>query len=94
VSGLVENFGARHGIVFDADYAVIVPRARGLVECGYGNSAMDDSPDAYQRDEMIEVLADWGSRAVQMKSLSGCPEIQIRTLPKNSEKIGLRLIAH
>jgi hypothetical protein len=60
-SALVKNFGAKHGMIVDADYAVIEPHSRTLVKCGYGYSAaLGGSPDTYRRESMIEVLADWG----------------------------------
>jgi hypothetical protein len=59
-AALVKSFGAENGMVVDADFALIRPHTRALVEADYGYCAnLGGSPDRYDRDAMIEVLADW-----------------------------------
>jgi len=60
-AALVRNFGPKLGMVVDAKFAIIRPHAKELRELGYGfSSNIGHSPDLYRRDDMIEVLADWG----------------------------------
>jgi hypothetical protein len=61
VSALVGDFGVRHGMVVDANYALIEPYAKSLAADGYGYSSnLGHSPESYDRNGMIEVLKDWG----------------------------------
>ncbi|HYK81203.1 MAG TPA: hypothetical protein VEU95_16335 [Micropepsaceae bacterium] len=61
VSVLVKDFGAKRGMVVNASYGMIAPYAKKLVEDGYGfSSNFGESPESYDRDSMIEILADWG----------------------------------
>jgi hypothetical protein len=61
VSALVRDFGAKRGMVVDANYDIIQPYTKKLVEDGYGfSSNFGESPESYDRDSMIEILADWG----------------------------------
>lgn len=58
---LVKDFGNRNGMVVAADFALIRPHAQKLLDAGYGYSSnIGHSPESYQREAMIEILADWG----------------------------------
>jgi hypothetical protein len=58
---LVKDFGNRNGMVVAADFAVIRPHAQKLLDAGYGYSSnIGHSPESYQREDMIKILADWG----------------------------------
>lgn len=60
-AALVRSFGAKMGMVVDADWSVIAPFAKRLLECGYGYSAnIGASSEKYKCGDMIEILADWG----------------------------------
>src|SRR5262249_16232963 len=59
-SALVKDFGRKHGTVI-AGSSTLRPYYDVLRELGYGfSSKVGHSPDQYRRNEMIEVLADWG----------------------------------
>lgn len=61
LSALVKDFGAKRGMLVDANFALIQPYAKILVEDGYGYSSnFGHSPESYDRHKMIEILADWG----------------------------------
>jgi hypothetical protein len=69
VSALVRNFGPKLGMVVDAKFGIIRPHTKELRELGYGfSSNIGHSPNLYRREDMIEVLADWGwSGAAEQK---------------------------
>jgi hypothetical protein len=60
VAALVKNFGYPKGMFVDADYQLLKPFTRKIVESGSGFSAMGSSPERFSRLMMIEVLNDWG----------------------------------
>jgi hypothetical protein len=61
VAALVKHFGSPRGMVVNADYSVISPYTEALKEDGFGYCGNLSVPLAsYDRDSLIEVLADWG----------------------------------
>ena len=75
-TALVKQFGAKNGMVVDADYAVLEPHTQSLVANSYGYSAIS-SRDAqlYERTNLIEALADWGWSGAADQKPSWLPEI-------------------
>jgi hypothetical protein len=60
VSALVKNFGYAKGMLVDADYKLLEPHLRKIIESGYGYSAFGSAPENFDRLSIIEVLKDWG----------------------------------
>jgi hypothetical protein len=71
-SALVKYFGGPRGMVVDAAYSILEPHTTALIENGFGFSACG-TPESYDRDDMIEVLADW--------EWSGPPDLKPGWLP-------------
>jgi hypothetical protein len=59
---LLRNFGGRLGMLLTTDYEQLKPFAATLVDAGYGYSVLSEPAvgEAYSREGIIEVLADWG----------------------------------
>jgi hypothetical protein len=73
-TALVRSFGAERGMVIVADFADIKSHTDALRKGGYGYSAdLGRSPDRYDRELMIEVLADWGWTGDPAKKPSRLP---------------------
>jgi hypothetical protein len=62
-SAHIENFGAENGMIADPDWGRIAPYAKALVANGYGFSRVALGP--FDRERIIELLADWGWSALQ-----------------------------
>jgi hypothetical protein len=59
---LVKGYGAERGMLLVGRYADVAHHASELLEQGFGFSVMDDPlpGHGYDREDMIEVLRDWG----------------------------------
>lgn len=59
---LVKYFGAPNGMLVFGCYEDVSPYIDEVVKAGYGFSVLDEplENEEYDKDECIEVLADWG----------------------------------
>src|SRR4051812_39718703 len=57
---LLKRFGAIHGMLIVSDERDVIAAHDEITLEGYGFSVLDDSGDEYSRDDIIDVLREWG----------------------------------